>query len=132
MKNQFKIENREIDDASATYFIADIGANHDGDLVRAKELIHMCADAGAEGQRGQDHHVDADAGRDGCVTLTTLSMETTRRTGRFLRIPLMRSISCIRPAVNGWQLTGRNSCTPRIDDLDMSIDDTVFQGKCMI
>lgn len=53
MKNQFKIENRKIDDASATYFIADIGANHDGDLLKAKELIYMCADAGAEAAKFQ-------------------------------------------------------------------------------
>jgi len=30
-----------------TYFIADIAANHDGDLQRAKELIYLAKDAGA-------------------------------------------------------------------------------------
>ena len=29
------------------YFIADIAANHDGDLERAKDLIYLCAAAGA-------------------------------------------------------------------------------------
>lgn len=33
---------------SETYFIADISANHDGELERAKTLIHMAAEAGAD------------------------------------------------------------------------------------
>ena len=31
-----------------TYFIADIGANHDGSLIRAKKLIKLAAAAGAD------------------------------------------------------------------------------------
>lgn len=38
---------------SPTYFIADIGANHDGDLGRARDLIFMCADAGANAAKFQ-------------------------------------------------------------------------------
>ena len=37
-----------------TYFIADIAANHDGNLERAKELIHMCAEAGAHAAKFQN------------------------------------------------------------------------------
>ena len=33
---RFSIENRKIALDQPTYFIADIGANHDGDLSRAK------------------------------------------------------------------------------------------------
>ena len=36
-----------------TYFIADIGANHDGDLQRAKDLISLCAEAGADAAKFQ-------------------------------------------------------------------------------
>jgi sialic acid synthase SpsE len=36
------------------YFIADIAANHDGDLGRAKELIHLCAEAGAHAAKFQN------------------------------------------------------------------------------
>lgn len=36
------------------YFIADIAANHDGDLERAKDLIWMCADAGAHAAKFQN------------------------------------------------------------------------------
>jgi N-acetylneuraminate synthase len=41
------VKNRFIE-SSYPYFIADIAANHDGDLVRAKELIWMAKEAGAD------------------------------------------------------------------------------------
>lgn len=37
-----------------TYFVADISANHDGDLERAKSLIHQCAEAGADAAKFQN------------------------------------------------------------------------------
>ena len=42
------IDNREISLTSPTYFIADIAANHDGDLERAKGLIWRAKEAGAD------------------------------------------------------------------------------------
>lgn len=40
-------------EALAVYFIADIGANHDGDLSRAKELIFLAKEAGAHAAKFQ-------------------------------------------------------------------------------
>ena len=40
--------------SSATYFIADIAANHDGSLSRAIELIKLAADAGADAAKFQN------------------------------------------------------------------------------
>ena len=37
-----------------TYFVADISANHDGDLERAKLLIRLCAEAGADAAKFQN------------------------------------------------------------------------------
>lgn len=37
-----------------TYFVADISANHDGDLERAKLLIRLCAEAGANAAKFQN------------------------------------------------------------------------------
>ena len=48
-----KIQNRKIGPGNRTYFIADIAANHDGDLSRAKELIYLAADAGADAAKFQ-------------------------------------------------------------------------------
>src|SRR4051812_1713750 len=49
----FSIEGREIGEAHPTYFIADIAANHDGDLQRAIDLIHLAAEAGADAAKFQ-------------------------------------------------------------------------------
>ena len=49
------INDREIGPGFKTYFIADIAANHDGDLSRAKELIYLCAEAGADAAKFQQH-----------------------------------------------------------------------------
>ncbi len=51
--NSFKIGNSLIDTNSKTYFIADIAANHDGDLEKAKELICMAKEAGADAAKFQ-------------------------------------------------------------------------------
>jgi len=51
--NNFKIGNSHINSKSKTYFIADIAANHNGDLERAKELIYMAKEAGADAVKFQ-------------------------------------------------------------------------------
>jgi len=51
--NSFKIGNSNINSNSKTYFIADIAANHDGDLGKAKELIYMVKEAGADAAKFQ-------------------------------------------------------------------------------
>lgn len=51
--NKMIIEGKEIAEERPTYFIADIAANHDGDLGRAKELIHLAAEAGADAAKFQ-------------------------------------------------------------------------------
>ena len=50
---RFKIGNKNISKHSPVYFIADIAANHDGNLDRAKKLIKLCAKAGANGAKFQ-------------------------------------------------------------------------------
>ena len=50
---KFKIGKNILSNESKTYFIADIGANHDGSLKRAKKLIKLCAKAGANAAKFQ-------------------------------------------------------------------------------
>ena len=50
---KFKIGKNIVSNSSKTYFIADIGANHDGSLSRAKKLIRLCAKAGADAAKFQ-------------------------------------------------------------------------------
>lgn len=49
----FKINNKIISENSQTYFIADIAANHDGNLDKAFELIYEAKKAGADAAKFQ-------------------------------------------------------------------------------
>ena len=49
-----KIGSRIIGENERPYFIADIGANHDGDLNRALMLIEMAKEAGADAAKFQN------------------------------------------------------------------------------
>ena len=48
-----KIKKNIISRQSTTYFIADIAANHDGSLSRAKKLIRLCSLSGANAAKFQ-------------------------------------------------------------------------------
>jgi sialic acid synthase SpsE len=48
------IGDRAIGEHAPTYFIADISANHDGDLERARALIQMAAESGADAAKFQN------------------------------------------------------------------------------
>lgn len=49
-----KTKHFEISNLGSTYFIADIAANHDGSLSRAKELIKLAAESGANAAKFQN------------------------------------------------------------------------------
>jgi sialic acid synthase SpsE len=51
---EIQIGNRTIGENHPTYFIADIAANHDGDLERAKMLIGLAKEAGADAAKFQN------------------------------------------------------------------------------
>lgn len=48
-----EVQGRPIGENHPTYFVADIAANHDGDLERAKDLIYLAAEAGADAAKFQ-------------------------------------------------------------------------------
>ena len=50
---KIKINNKLISENTKTYFIADIGANHDGSIKRAKKLIKLAALSGADAAKFQ-------------------------------------------------------------------------------
>src|SRR5205814_8561677 len=49
-----KLGKRLVGPEHPTYFVADISANHDGDLERARLLIRLCAEAGANAAKFQN------------------------------------------------------------------------------
>lgn len=52
-KTSIMINNREISLNQPTYFISDIAANHDGDIDRAKQLIRLAKESGADAVKFQ-------------------------------------------------------------------------------
>ena len=61
----FVIGNRQVGPLEPTYFIADIAANHDGDLSRAKKLMTLAKEAGADCAKFQHfraEHIVSDYG----------------------------------------------------------------------
>ena len=55
-----KIGKHIIGEDHPTYFIADISANHDGDLERAKLLIRLAKEAGADAAKFQNFRAAKD------------------------------------------------------------------------
>ena len=58
MSVSIKIGKNIISRNSKTYFIADIGANWDGSITRAKKLIKLCAQAGANAAKFQNFNAE--------------------------------------------------------------------------
>jgi sialic acid synthase SpsE len=62
---EIQIGNNTISQDNPTYFIADISANHDGNLERAKMLIRLAKEAGADAAKFQNFraaHIVSDYG----------------------------------------------------------------------
>ncbi len=55
---KIRINKKIISNKSKTYFIADIGANHDGSIKRAKKLIKLAALSGADAAKFQHFKAD--------------------------------------------------------------------------
>lgn len=65
MAEPFRIGDRVVGPDAPTYFIADIAANHDGDLDRALRLITLAKEAGADAAKFQHfraEHIVSDYG----------------------------------------------------------------------
>lgn len=60
-----KIGNRTIGEDQPVYFIADIAANHDGELNRAIDLIHKAAAAGADAAKFQHFRAETIVSKEG-------------------------------------------------------------------
>ena len=65
------IGNRHIGADSPTYFIADISANHDGSLERAKQLIRLAAESGADAAKFQNFNAPEIVSQTGFENLKT-------------------------------------------------------------
>lgn len=66
----FKLGKKTVGPEHPAYFVADISANHDGDLERAKALIRQCAEAGADAAKFQNFRAPAIVSERGFQSLT--------------------------------------------------------------
>ena len=60
-----QINGRSLGPTHPSYFIADIAANHDGDLERAKDLIYLAKDAGADAAKFQHFRAETIVSKEG-------------------------------------------------------------------
>lgn len=67
--SELQIDDKTIGLNHPTYFIADIAANHDGDLERAKDLIYLCAEAGADAAKFQHFEAETIVSNEGFKTM---------------------------------------------------------------
>jgi sialic acid synthase SpsE len=54
---ELRIGKNKIGGNNPVYFIADIAANHDGDINRAKKLIELAKEVGTNAVKFQHHNV---------------------------------------------------------------------------
>lgn len=64
-----KIGNKEITNGGKPYFIADIAANHDGDLQRAYMLIEKAKEAGADAAKFQNFQASTIVSKNGFASM---------------------------------------------------------------
>ena len=67
--SSFNIANKKVGLNQPTYFIADIAANHDGDINRAKDLIYQAAEAGADAAKFQHFQANTIVSNKGFLNL---------------------------------------------------------------
>jgi N-acetylneuraminate synthase len=73
---KIKIGNSIISSSSPVYFIADIAANHDGNIDRAKKLIKLSAAAGANAAKFQHFKADTIVNKKGFEKIGKLSHQS--------------------------------------------------------
>ena len=59
MKNKFEINGRNIGFGEPCYIIAEIGINHNGDILIAKKLIDVAVDIGADAVKFQKRNLES-------------------------------------------------------------------------
>jgi len=123
-----EIQCRKIGGLNPTYFIADIAANHDGDLERAKDLIYLAAEAGADAAKFQHFQADTIVSDHGFKKLKTQQSHQANWKDSVFNVYKAASVNL------DWTATLKETCqkagipfftTPYALDLVEYIDDHV-------
>lgn len=123
-----EVQGRKIGDQHPTFFIADIAANHDGDLERSKDLIYMAAEAGADAAKFQHFQAETIVSDHGFKTLNAQQSHQDKWKDSVFNVYKAASVNL------GWTATLKETCdkagipfftTPYALDLVDYIDDYV-------
>ena len=87
---KIKFGNKVIGTGEPLYFIADIGANHDGDINRAYRLIELAKEAGADAAKFQNVQASKIVSKVGFekVVLYKIWGSGNKRTSTFKKQPI--------------------------------------------
>lgn len=77
MNSTFEIGNHKISRSDPAFFIADIAANHDGDIERAKDLIYLAKESGADAAKFQHFNAKTIVSDFGFKSLNLVSHQTS-------------------------------------------------------
>src|SRR4051812_5064557 len=69
MTKEIMLGRRLVGSDHPTYFVADVAANHDGDLSRAVKLIQLAAEAGADAAKFQNFRAETIVSAEGFAEL---------------------------------------------------------------
>ena len=82
---KFKINKTFVGSECKTYFIADIAANFDGNLKRAKKLIELAAKSGADAAKFQNFKAETIVSNKSFLSLKTQLSHQSNGKSLFLR-----------------------------------------------
>lgn len=103
-KSTLEIQGRKIGEKFPTYFIADIAANHDGDLERAKDLIYLAAEAGADAAKFQHFQAASIVSDHGFKSLTSQQSHQAKWKKSVFEVYEAASVDL------DWTITLRETC----------------------
>lgn len=103
-ERQLQIAGKTIGEGFPTYFIADIAANHDGDIERAKQLIYLAAEAGADAAKFQHFNADTIVSNVGFQALGELTSHQSKWTKSVSEVYREASVPM------GWTQTLKDTC----------------------
>lgn len=103
--SSFVIEKKKVGNDSPVYFIADIAANHDGDIERAKDLIFLAAESGADAAKFQHFKAETIVSDHGFRTLGGQQSHQANWKKSVFDVYKDASVSL------GWSETLKETCT---------------------
>jgi sialic acid synthase SpsE len=103
-EHELEIDGQHIGERHPTYFIADIAANHDGDLERAKALIWLAKEAGADAAKFQHFKADTIVSDHGFRAMGSQQAHQTKWSKTVFEVYQEASVDL------GWTLALKETC----------------------